>query len=105
MIPREILVAAAAAFQTTPDAILGRASARNIGRARAAAVFALRESRQEVPLTFDRVGRHVGRSAKSVWYWWQRALRLRNTDPRFRLVSDALLVVAVSPPRATEAAA
>lgn len=106
-LPNDILSRCADAYLTTPYDIIRGGNARNVGRARAAAVFVLRECRQTSKITFDRIAEITGRSdGKSVWYWWERANALRASDPRFRLMTDALLAVTICPPaHAIEASA
>ena len=99
MTPPEIVDFCASSFRTTPEAIRSRKSARNIGQARCAAVFVLREHRQVSKLPFARIGQLVAREPRTLWYWWRKANGMRRDNPNFRLATDALLAVVVCPPR------
>lgn len=100
-IPSDILALCARAYFTSPRDVIRGSRGRNIGRARAATVFVLRECRQVNKIAFSRIATVTGHSAgKSVWYWWLRAKKLRDSDERFRLMTDALLAASICPPRA-----
>tara|TARA_R100001132_G_scaffold14489_1_gene13109 strand:- start:93 stop:419 length:327 start_codon:yes stop_codon:yes gene_type:complete len=99
MTPIEIIEMSAAMFRTRPDALVSRASARNIGQARAAAVFVLREHRQTRKLRFSRIAILLKRDTKTIPYWSSKAACLRDASPSFRLATDALLMGALCPPR------
>lgn len=99
MIPSEIIEHTASAFLTTPTALVAPGGCRNVRQARAAVVFVLREHRQTSKLTFDHLAQKIGRPRKTAWYWWLKALELRKRNGRFRLLTDALLAIAVLPVR------
>ena len=100
MLPADIIATTAKAFCTSIDEIMGPRYAKNIGQARAAAVFVLREHRVSSKISFERIAALVGsRDRKTIWYWWLKSQELRHNNACFRLLTDTLLAVAVCPPR------